>query len=72
MIIIDRFEGDTAVIEIDGTAADVPRDKLPSEAKEGDVLILNNGEYVIDASATFERRRAVRKKLHRLLKREND
>ena len=37
--IIDRFEGDFAVIELaDGSRADMPRKLVPAAAKEGDTL----------------------------------
>lgn len=38
MYIIDRFEGDIAVVEADETMLDIPRSQLPAEAQEGDVL----------------------------------
>lgn len=34
--IIDRFEGDFAVLEVDGEERPVPRALLPEDAKEGD------------------------------------
>ena len=51
MLIIDRFEGDFAVIEIDGGMIDIPRYELPTGAKEGDTLRL-----VIDADDTEARK----------------
>lgn len=39
LVIIDRFEGKFAVCEIeDGSMVDMPRQILPIESKEGDVL----------------------------------
>lgn len=38
MIVVDRFEGERAVLEVDGELVDVPRSALPTGAKEGDVL----------------------------------
>ncbi len=46
-IVIDRFEGDRAVLEIAGALTDVPRDLLPEGAREGDVL-----RFVADPDAT--------------------
>ncbi|MDD4189182.1 MAG: DUF3006 domain-containing protein [Eubacteriales bacterium] len=41
-VIIDRFEGEHAVVEICcGGTADMPRVILPEDAKEGDVLEIN-------------------------------
>jgi len=38
-IVIDRFEANYAVCEMeDGTMVDVPKQLIPTEAKEGDVL----------------------------------
>lgn len=35
MIVIDRFEGDFAVLNIDGKTADIPKKYMPEGAKEG-------------------------------------
>lgn len=40
---LDRFEGDTAVILVSGRQIDLPREFLPSEAIEGDYLLLEIG-----------------------------
>ncbi|HHY27479.1 MAG TPA: DUF3006 domain-containing protein [Desulfitobacterium dehalogenans] len=58
--IIDRFEGEFAVIEQeDRVTITIPRHALPREAKEGDALVLVNGEYQIDRSETVERRKRI-------------
>ncbi len=66
--ILDRFEdNDLAVLETDdGTTQDVPRAQVPSEAKEGDVLVeLPENEldgelrYAVDFDATDARQREV-------------
>lgn len=52
-LIIDRFEGDYAVVEVDGEKTiDIPRYKLPAEAKEGDVLAVNNDIFSLDTEET--------------------
>jgi len=38
MLIIDRFEGDCAVIEMGTKTFNLPQEALPKAAKEGDVL----------------------------------
>ena len=38
MIVVDRIEGDVAVLEIAGRAVDVPLAELPAGVKEGDRL----------------------------------
>lgn len=60
--IIDRFEEDTAVLELgDGETVDVPRRILPKEAKEGDCIIIS-----IDTEETEKRRKAAQEKLNKL------
>ena len=55
--IIDRFEGDFAVVEIDeGMFANIPKIALPKNAKEGDVINVS-----IDKGETEERRKRLEK-----------
>ena len=56
MIIIDRFEMRFAILETDDGMVSVPREQLPPEAKEGDILITNTLASEIDTSATKTRR----------------
>ena len=63
MIIIDRFEGDYAVVETDLEIIDIPRAELPANAKEGDVLKL-----VIDTDTTNERKKQIGKMMDNLFK----
>ncbi len=72
MIVIDRFEGDIAVLETDIGMVDVQRNILPENASEGDVIAEVNGAYIIDNEATEARRAAVRAKYSRLRRRGND
>lgn len=72
MIIIDRFEGDIAVLETDEGMISVSRELVPSGAAEGDVLRCENGTYAADTEATAARRAAVRQKLERLRRKGND
>ena len=72
MIVIDRFEGDIAVLETDSGMVDVQRNILPENASEGDVIAEVNGAYIIDNEATEARRAAVRAKYSRLRRRGND
>ena len=53
MLIVDRFEGDWAVIEYKGTTFNLPRSFLPTEVKEGDVIIIS---ISVDRTTTKERR----------------
>lgn len=59
MYIIDRFEGDIAVIEADETMLEIPRSQLPPEAQEGDVLQKNGDTYTVDRVATEKRKEEI-------------
>jgi len=56
VLIIDRFEGDWAVIEYGEIVFNLPRSLVPRTAKEGDVLRL---ELTVDEKATRERRQHI-------------
>jgi len=53
MFIIDRFEGDWAVIEYDRTTFNLPRSLLPPDVKAGDVITIS---ISVDQTSTKERR----------------
>ena len=56
--IIDRFEEGNAVCEQeDRTMLLISRSQLPSDAKEGDVILYTDGVYQVDKEATLERKR---------------
>ena len=54
MYTLDRFEGSFAVLENRNSKKmiDIPISNIPSEAKEGDILKLSNGSYIIDHEET--------------------
>jgi len=58
--IIDRFEGDFAVCEAPESPSReteyISIDKLYKNAKEGDIIKLENGEYHLDETATKKAR----------------
>ena len=63
-IVIDRFEGNFAVVELpDGGLADLPRALVPADAGEGSVLRIET-----DAAETEKRRREAQAALDELLK----
>lgn len=68
-MIIDRFEGETAVIETDGGMIGIDVSELPENAREGDVLVLENGRYAVDPEATEQRRKKASDRLRRLFER---
>jgi hypothetical protein len=54
---IDRFEGNYAVVEFEnGKCVDIPRVAIPTEAKEGDIIIAS-----VDKVETAKRRNEIRK-----------
>ena len=63
MIIIDRFEGDKAVLEVDTGHVVIPISNLPKGAKEGDVLRL-----IIDADETKNRKQRIEGMMNKLFK----
>ncbi|SKC86996.1 DUF3006 domain-containing protein [Maledivibacter halophilus] len=61
-LVIDRFEGDYAVCEKeDRIMIDIEKSKLPSDAKEGDVIVLIDGKYSIDLEETNKRKKEIEK-----------
>lgn len=60
--IIDRFEGDYAVVEFEGKEMkNVPKNELPVEIKEGDVIVLINGKYQVNQEETLKRKMDIKK-----------
>ncbi|SEL09192.1 Protein of unknown function [Carnobacterium iners] len=50
--IIDRFEGELAVIEFGEHMRDIPKSKLPNNSKVGDLLIFDGDTITIDRVGT--------------------
>lgn len=72
--ILDRWEGDTAVIEVtnedDHTHwRQAAREALPANVREGDVLRLTEQGWQVDVQATEARRRKMAERLARLKQR---
>lgn len=60
--IIDRFEGEFAVIEWeDQSKSEIPRKLVPERAQEGDVIIQSKGKYRIDYYETQKRKEEIEK-----------
>ena len=56
MIVVDRVEGDYAVLLVNGISIDFPYAALPEGTKEGDVLeILRTSDDSDDASERLKR-----------------
>ena len=62
--IIDRLEETLAVCEDElKKLVTIPREQLPKDLKEGDILKEEEGTFLLDQSETEERRSRIRKKL---------
>jgi len=59
-VIIDRFEGNFAVCEKDDRKMiNIDRLRLPPEAEEGDVLVINGNAITIDLDETIKRKEEI-------------
>ena len=61
MLIIERFEGNTGIIEDGGKHFEVSREDQPENACEGDVLKKVGSIYEIDKEKTESRRKEILK-----------
>lgn len=59
MLIVDRIEENTAVIEDGESRFEVPAEALANDVKEGDAVFLENGVYRKDAEATEKRKQEI-------------
>ncbi|MGX9134481.1 DUF3006 domain-containing protein [Rummeliibacillus sp. JY-2-4R] len=50
--IIDRFEGDLAIIEIEDHTIEIPKEKMPNSANVGDLIIINGDSITVDEMGT--------------------
>ena len=61
-MIIDRFEGKFAVVELDnGSFENIPKALLPTGAKEGDCIIIT-----IDENTTADKKEKIKNKMNKL------
>lgn len=65
MYIIDRFEGDWAVVEYNRTTFNLPRELVPPEAVEGDVISIT---VTVDVDATAKLKEGVKNLADKLFK----
>lgn len=64
--IIDRFEEEYAVLQKESLeTVDVLKTELP-DAKEGDVVVYENGVYSVDYKETQKRKEFIQEKLRKL------
>ena len=65
--IVDRFEGNKAVLECEnGETAVFERKALPKNIKEGDVLRFENGSCYLNAEETADRKKRINKLMQSL------
>jgi hypothetical protein len=57
--IIDRFEGEYAVIEIEGKIQDVSRNIVDEKVKINDAVIFIDGKWIVDHHETTLRKKRI-------------
>jgi len=61
-VVIDRFEGDYAIVELDDMSmVNMPKQLIPKNAKEGDIISIE-----IDNNETNERKKRIKKLMDNL------
>ena len=61
MLIIDRFEGEYAILEDNNYHYEIKNSELPSNCKEGDIIVTKGGMYIVDVEQTKLRQQAILK-----------
>ncbi|MDD3365513.1 MAG: DUF3006 domain-containing protein [Syntrophomonas sp.] len=57
--IIDRFEGDYAIVEIEGSMNSIMRSDIPNDAHEGDLMVFDNNQWTIARENTDKRKKEI-------------
>ncbi len=57
--VIDRWEGEYAVLDIQGKMENVKKDQIPAGAREGDVLLKQGGQWIIDRKSSERRKEEI-------------
>lgn len=71
--IVDRFEGDFVVVEINGTMVNFPRAEAPAMLGEGMVVIVRDGRIVeVDQIETQRIEDDMRRRFERILGKQAD
>ncbi len=58
--IVDRFEGDFVVIEIEGNTKDIPKKQVDPSVKVNDVVELVDGKWIVKEADTERRRKEIK------------
>lgn len=59
--IVEGFEGDYCILEIEGQTRDIPRQQIDASVQAGDVVIWNGEKWIPDHARTQERTRNIQK-----------
>ena len=59
MIVVDRFEGDFAVVEENKTIKNIPKELLDKTITEGSVIVKKGDRYFLDDKETAARRKKI-------------
>jgi hypothetical protein len=59
--IVDRFEGDFVVIEVDGVTSDIAKSEVDNNVKTGDSVLFVDGKWVTDQNETIIRSKEIKK-----------
>lgn len=71
--IVDRFEGDDVIVEIDGKMVNFPRADAPAMLGEGMVVIIRDGHIAeIDQIETQRLEDDMRRRFERILGKQSD
>ena len=54
MLVIDRFEGDYAIVETGSGMVNIPKTEIPKECREGDILLIR-----VDKTGTDARKKKI-------------
>lgn len=66
-MVVDRFEGEYAVIETEDGMVDVHISQVDENVREGDCVVLKDGRYMADSAETSERRAKMAQRLKNLM-----
>lgn len=58
--IVDRFEGDFAIVELEKGFEKIAKGKLPSNVKEGDVIVIERDRIYVDLEETNKRKNKIK------------
>ena len=59
MIVLDRFEGDFAVVEENGEMKNIPKNLIDKEVTEGSVIVKKGDKYFLDEKNSAARRKKI-------------